>query len=142
MVSDSADLVVMSRTFNQVDEGTIGAALPGVSNTELFQAGERATVVFLTENNDFRTNLGLINGVNAKIIVRFEGFDTDGSSLGTGSRVLLPFGVIQINRILRSFQPIEAAYMHVWTDTIGGAFTAYASVLDQGTSDPTMVVPR
>jgi len=84
----------------------------------------------------------LINGINAKIIVRFEGFDADGISLGTSSRVLLPFGVIQINRILRSFRPIEAAYLHIWTDTTGGAFTAYASVLDQGTSDPTMIVPR
>ncbi len=142
VVSDSADLVVMSRTSNQVEEGTIGAALPGVSNTELIQAGERVTLVFLTENDDFRTNLGLINGVDAKIIVRFEAFDADGNILGTSSRVLPPFGVTQINRVLRSFRPIEAANIQIWTDTAGGAFTAYASILDQGTSDPTMVVPR
>jgi len=142
VLSDSADLIVMSRTFNEVAEGTIGAALPGVSNTELIQAGERVRVVFLTENADFRSNLGLINGVNAKIIVRLEAFDTDGDSLGTDSRVLLPFEVTQINRVLKAFKPIEAAYIEIWTDTTGGAFTAYGSVLDEGTSDPTMVSPR
>ena len=63
VLSDSDELVVMTRTFNQVDEGTIGAALPGVSNSELIQAGERVNVVFLSENSDFRSNLGLINGV-------------------------------------------------------------------------------
>ncbi len=83
----------MTRTFNQVDEGTIGAALPGVSNSELIQAGERVKVVFLSENDDFRSNLGLINGVGSTITVQWELFDSDGNSLGTGSRILDPFGV-------------------------------------------------
>ncbi len=51
VLSDSDQLVVMSRTFNRVDEGTIGAALPGVSDAELVQAGQRVRIVFLTEND-------------------------------------------------------------------------------------------
>ena len=35
-----------------------------------------------------------------------------------------------------------ASVAEVWTDTIGGAFTTYGSILDEGTSDPTLVVPR
>lgn len=142
VLSDSDGLVVMSRTFNQVDEGTIGAALPGVSNSELVQAGNRVKVVFLTENDNFRSNLGLINGVVSTITVRWELFDSDGTSLGLGSRVLDPFGITQINRVMRPFRPIEAGYAEVWTDTAGGAFTTYGSVLDEGTSDPTLVIPR
>ena len=142
VISDSDGLVVMSRTFNQVDEGTIGAALPGVSNSELIQAGERVKVVFLSENDDFRSNLGLINGVDSATTVQWELFDSDGNSLGTGSRVLDPFGVTQINRVMRPFRPIEAGYAEVWTDTTGGAFTTYGSILDEGTSDPTLVIPR
>ena len=142
VLSDSDGLVVMTRTFNQVDEGTIGAALPGVSNSELIQAGERVNVLFLSENDDFRSNLGLINGVDVSTTVRWELFDSDGNSLGSGSRILDPFGVTQINRVMRPFRPIEAGYAEVWTDTSGGAFATYGSVLDEGTSDPTLVVPR
>jgi hypothetical protein len=132
----------MTRTFNQVDEGTIGAALPGVPISGLVPAGQRVTVVFLTENSDFRSNLGLLNGVDFEITVEWELFDSDGNSLGVGLRVLEPFGVTQINRVMRPFRPIEASYAEVWTGTIGGAFTTYGSILDEGTSDPTLVIPR
>jgi hypothetical protein len=142
ILSDSDELVVMSRTFNQVDEGTIGAALPGVSNAELIQAGDRVKVVFLTETGDFRSNLGLINGVGIPITVQWELFDAAGNSLGVDSEDLDPFGVTQINRVMRPFRPIEGGYAVVWTDTTGGAFTTYGSVLDQGTSDPTLVIPK
>jgi hypothetical protein len=50
--------------------------------------------------------------------------------------------VTQINRVMRPFRPIAAGYAEVWTDTSGGAFTTYGSILDEGTSDPTLVVPR
>jgi hypothetical protein len=99
-------------------------------------------VVFLTENSDFRSNLGLLNGVNASITVQWELFDSNGTSLGQGTRVLDPYGITQINRVLRPYRPVEAAYAEVWTDTSGGAFTAYGSILDEGTSDPTLVIPR
>jgi hypothetical protein len=142
VLSDSDGLLVMTRTFNQVEAGSIGAALPGVPLSDLVQAGERVTVLFLSENDDFRSNLGLLNGVDAPVTVQWELFAPDGTSLGTGSRVLQPYGVTQINRVLRNFQPIEAAYAEVWTDTTGGSFTCYGSVLDEGTSDPTLVIPR
>jgi hypothetical protein len=142
VLSDSAQLIVMTRTFNQIEDGSIGAALAGVGNAELVQAGERVTIVFLTENANFRSNLGLINGVDIPITVRWELFDADGNSLDLGSKNLQPYDVTQINRVMRSFRPIEAGYAEVWTDTSGGAFTTYGSILDEGTSDPTLVVPR
>lgn len=142
ILSDSSELLVMTRTFNQVAEGSIGAALPGVPPTDLVEAGERVTVLFLSENDDFRSNIGFLNGVDTSVTVQWELFAPDGTSLAVGSRVLPPFGVTQINRVLRSFQPIEAAYAEIWTDTTGGSFAAYGSVLDEGTSDPTLVVPR
>lgn len=142
VLSDSANLVVMTRTFNQVDAGTIGAALPGVSISELIRAGERVKVVFLSENDDFRSNLGLINGVDSTILVQWELFDSNGNSLGTGERQLPPYGVAQLDRVLGSFAPIGSGYAEVWTDTTGGAFTTYGSIMDEGTSDPTIVMPR
>jgi hypothetical protein len=142
VLSDSPDLIIMTRTFNQVDEGTIGAALPGVPISGLVPSSQRVKVLFLTENSDFRSNLGLLNGVDFEITVEWELFDSDGNSLEVGSRVLEPFSVTQINRVMRPFRPIEAGYAEVWTDTVGGAFTTYGSILDEGTSDPTLVIPR
>ena len=68
--------------------------------------------------------------------------NSNGDSLGTGERQLLPYGVAQLDRVLGSFAPIEAGYAEVWTDTTGGAFTTYGSVMDEGTSDPTIVMPH
>ncbi len=84
----------------------------------------------------------MINGVDSTTRVQWELFDSDGNSLGTGARNLDPFSVTQINRVMRPFRPIEAGYAEVWTDSSGGAFTTYGSILDEGTSDPTLVVPR
>lgn len=142
VLSDSGELIVMTRTFNQVEDGSIGAALAGVGNAELVQAGDRVKIVFLTENDTFRSNLGLINGVNIPITVQWELFDASGNSLGQNSKGLDPYDVTQINRVMRSYRPIEAGYAEVWTDTTGGAFATYGSILDEGTSDPTLVIPR
>jgi hypothetical protein len=142
VLADSSTVEVMTRTFNQGDEGTFGQSLPGVPINELIPAETRALVLFLTENGDLRSNLGLVNGVNEQITVRWELFASDGSSLGTGQTSLQPWGNRQLNQVLGDFAPIEAAYAHVWTTTAGGAFTCYGSVLDNQTSDPTTVLPE
>jgi PKD repeat protein len=143
VLSDTEDLLAMSRTFNQTTaDGTFGQSLPGVAARDLIPAGTRARVLFLTENGDFRSNLGLINGVASPITIEWELFAADGTSLGTASRRLLAWGNVQLNRVLGDFAPIEAAYAHVWTMTTGGAFTCYGSVLDELSSDPTTVLPR
>jgi len=142
VVSNSHDIVVMTRTFNQSVDGTFGQSLPGVAEHELIPADTRVLVLFLTENGELRSNLGLLNGVDSPITVQWELFAGDGSSLDTGSTSLPPWGNKQLNRVLADFAPIEAAYAHVWTTTSGGAFTCYGSVLDELSSDPTTVLPR
>jgi hypothetical protein len=142
VLSDSEALEVMSRTFNQTDSGTFGQSIPGVPTAELIQAGSRARVLFLTENGDYRSNLGLVNGVGEPITVQWELFAADGSVIGSGERDLPAWGNVQLNRVLSDSAPIEAAYAEVWTMTPGGAFTCYGSVLDEVSSDPTTVLPR
>jgi len=142
VLSDSDSLEVMSRTFNQTEGGTFGQSLPGVPARELIPAGNSAAVMFLTEDGAFRSNLGLVNGIDSPITVQWELFAGDGSSLGTGEVELAAWGNVQLNRVLADFAPIEAAYTLVWTPTTGGAFTSYGSVLDEQTSDPTTVLPR
>ncbi len=142
VMSDSSAMEVETRTFNQTADGTFGQSLPGVKETDLVLAGTRVRVLFLTENSDFRTNLGLINGGNSPITLQWELFADDGTSLGLNEINLQAWGNVQLNRVLAPYAPIEAAYVEVWTMTSGGAFTCYGSVLDEVSSDPTTVLPR
>ena len=52
------DLVVTSRTYNQVPGGTYGQFIPGVPVSDALAAGEDAYLVYLAKSGDFRTNLG------------------------------------------------------------------------------------
>lgn len=142
IMSDSAELDVMSRTFNRSDAGTFGQSVPGLSAGELTAAGRRVRVLFLTENDAYRSNLGLASGVGFPITIGVELFAADGDSLGTQVVELPPLGNAQLNRVLRVFAPIEAAHAEVWTTTAGAAFTCYGAVLDEVSSDPTTVLPK
>jgi len=156
ILSDSGDLKVMTRTFNQEPDtddssvqiskqataGTFGQSIPGVPVSALIPAGNRVRILFLTQNGAFRSNLGFLNGVDSTIMVQYELYAADGSSLRTGQVELLARSNTQLNRVLQDFAPIEAAYADVWTTTSGGAFTCYGSVLDEITSDPTTVLPQ
>ncbi len=139
IISDSRDLIFMSRTFNSSDEGTFGQAIIGIEESDLIRAGERRRVLFMTENNDYRSNVGFQNGTDAALTVKWERFKADGTSINSGQTLLPPLGNTQWNRVFNDLKPIEAAYVDVWTETSGGAFAVYGSVLDSGTSDPTTV---
>lgn len=139
ILSDSRDLLFMSRTFNQSDEGTFGQAIIGISEDDLIPAGQRRRVLFLTENDDFRSNLGFQNGTESPLTVIWERFRADGTLINTGETRLPPWGNTQWNRVFNDEKPIEAAYVDVRTETSGGLFAVYGSVLDSATSDPTTV---
>ncbi len=139
IVSDNLELLFMSRTFNSSDEGTFGQAIIGVGEDDLIKAGQRRRVLFMTENDAFRSNLGFQNGKDTPVTVKWERFRADGTSINTGETFLPPWGNTQWNRVFNDEKPIEAAYVDVWTETSGGAFAVYGSVLDSATSDPTTV---
>jgi hypothetical protein len=136
------DLNFFSRTFNVTDDGTFGQGIPGVGSEDVIRAGTKKRVVFLTDNSAFRSNLGLLNTTAAEITIRINRFLADGTLWAATSRTLPPYGNIQINGIFEDAAPVEAATVELFTDTFDGAFTAYGSVLDNPTSDPTTVLPQ
>jgi hypothetical protein len=142
MAADSSDLVFMTRTYNETEVGTYGQGMYGVTTEDLITAGQRRRMVFFVENEAFRSNLGLLNATAAPISIRWEGFTTDGTSVCAGSVELPPLGNTQVNRVFADEAPVLGAYVDVWTETPGGAFTAYGSLVDNGTSDPTTILPR
>jgi PKD repeat protein len=142
LMADSMYAKIMSRTFNQTDAGTYGQSIPGYHVSMLNADFDPVRILFMTENTDFRSNLGIMNATAAENFVGYELFGADGTSLGTGGVTLGPWGKTQVNQVFADYAPVEAAYVNVWSETTGGYFTCYGSVLDNATSDPTTVLPQ
>ena len=142
VVSDSNDLFIFSRTYNLTDEGTYGTALPGVPESALSKGDTRKRVLFFTQDGDYRSNLAFANGISSDIVIKWERFRADGSMVDSGETALEPWSNTQLNEIFKDQSPIEAAYMDVWTETPGGEFMVFSSVIDNNTGDGTIVQPQ
>ena len=142
IIADSSDIKLFSRTYNVSDEGTFGQAIPGFAAEDLIMEGERKRILFFTENGAYRSNIGVLNGTGAPMTITWARYLADGTMVEQASADLPPWGNVQLNRVFAGEAPVEAAYIDVWTETPGGAFMAYGSVLDNQTSDPTTVLPQ
>lgn len=142
ILSDSSDLKLFSRTYNVSDEGTFGQAIPGFAADDLIMEGDRKRILFFTENGSYRSNIGILNGTGEPMTISWARYLADGTLVEEASAELSPWGNVQLNRVFSGEAPVEGAYIDVWTDTVGAAFMAYGSVLDNGTSDPTTVLPQ
>ncbi len=144
IASDSDRVIAMSRTYNVSDNkatGTFGQALPAVPADKLIQSGQSRRIIFFSEDPSTRANLGCVNGTDSNIEILADLYDSGGAFLGTRTMDLGPWGNDQMNRIFRGFEPVNG-YLEVRSDTPGGSFYCYGSVLDNATSDPTTILPQ
>ena len=144
IAADGTEVLAMARIFNQPDAGgggTFGQSIPLVSRKGMIAPNERRRVLFMSETDDFRSNLGCQNGTAANLRVSMELFDASGVALGLTMMDLPPYSNGQINRILRDWAPISG-YVDVWSTTPEAEFFCYGSVLDSVSSDPTTVLPQ
>jgi hypothetical protein len=92
----------------------------------------------------FRTNLMLANATEGPlevdvVLARPEG----GSPLATRRVALGPLGFAQLNVASDlGVDGVSGAAFVLSTPTAGGAFAAYASVIDRATGDPRTLLPR
>jgi hypothetical protein len=142
--SSSPDLLAMARIANHPgdgESGTYGQAMPALTAEDFIGSEERRRILFGTETDAMRTNIGCQNLTNDAVRVNLELFAADGSSLEVRSMTLWPWGNDQINRVFQDHLPTTGA-VDVWTDTDWRAFFCYGSVLDNVTNDPTTVMPQ
>jgi PKD repeat protein len=143
VVSNSADLKMASRTYNVPTAkiaGTFGQALPGIPADELIMQGETEYIIFMSENDDLRANLGCVNGVNDSVRIIVDIYDDEGDMLETRNMDLNPWSNNQFNRIFEDYTPTNG-YATVRANKAGAAYYCYGSVLDNMTSDPTSILP-
>jgi len=137
-------VIGMSRTYNVPGAkvaGTFGQGLPGIPSDQLIGFGQTKRIIFMSENDDIRANVGCVNGLDAPLRVNIDMYDASGTMLETRTMDLAPRSNNQINRIFRNYAPVNG-YVDVSTPTEGGVFYCYGSVLDNSTSDPTTVLPQ
>jgi len=144
VTSDSAFLGIMSRTYavSAADPaGTFGQAIPGIPSDNLIMEGETKRIIFMSENDDLRANLGCVNGVNDSVRIAVTLYDATGAMLETKNMDLGPWSNDQFNRLFRDYAPTNG-YADVTSSKPGAAYYCYGSVLDNGSNDPTTILPQ
>ena len=144
----SSRIVVRSRTSTIDSGGTVGDGIPGVRFDRFItdQTQPSPVLTGLREDEAFRTNLILVNGSATPVDVLVTAFDSSGAALGSKTVTLPPLGMTQIGHVLSG--PEFGAGMKadvtisLSTATPGGAFTACALVIDNGSNAPTAVMPQ
>jgi hypothetical protein len=135
-ITPSRNLVMAtSRTYAVTDDGSYGQGIPGVAAASALTAGDLGLLAGVRQDDDFRTNVGLVNTAILPITVGIAAHGSDGALLATLTYRLPALSWHQANQAL----PRGTAYAVVTSATPGAAVIAYASVVDRATDDPTYI---
>jgi len=138
-------VMVTSRTYNQTSKGTFGQFIAAVPVSREIAQGDSVPVVQLSDSastsSGYRTNIGFVNTTGKTITVKADLYTGSGSKLGTKTVTLRAYEYKQVDRVFRSVtgSTLDNCYAVLKTTTSGGAFLAYASVVDNRSGDPVYV---
>jgi len=135
----SGEVIASSRTYNAYSR--IGQSVPGIPEGDAFRFGETATLLQLSQSTrppwDNRTNIGFVNlsPYAAEIVIDF--LYSTGVPKKTIIRRLKPFEPAQISTDLPGSW---VGYAQIRTTTPDARFLAYASVVDNTSGDPVLIL--
>lgn len=132
-------VAVTARTYNQVDAThSYGQGYHGDDPFAVLAAGQTGWLPMLVQNSQYRTNIGVTNTGSTQANVTVTLFDGQGTRIWSDSRASDPAEFYQYQEPLAAAGGSDDAYATV-TANQGAGVTAYASVIDQGTNDPTTI---
>ncbi|MCK6684649.1 MAG: metallophosphoesterase [Thermoanaerobaculia bacterium] len=144
--STTPSLAVTSQSYTpRSGGGTFGQSVPAFASSEWIMSGTTKALAPIREDSTFRTNLILANATEATLEVAGTLVSTSGTDLGSARWTLPPLGMTQVTHVVRTLGvagDVAGARLQLSTPTAGGAFTAYASLIDAGTNDPRTLLPR
>jgi hypothetical protein len=131
-----------ARTFNQGADGSFGQYLPAIPENQGLRPGDIGVIPHLKANSDFRTNIGLLNFGANPATFRVRLFGANGNQVGnTLTRTVEGGDYWQRDDVFprqgAGGQDIAYATVEITSDT--GFGWAFASVVDNGTNDPTTI---
>ena len=141
----SLNVVAQNSTPNPGGAGTFGQSVPALAAADLVTSGSSRTIVAVTDDANFRTNLVLANATSGPVTVSLTLLDSSGAALGSSTVPLLPLEMTQVGAVARTLAGglnVTNATLVLTTATTGGSFAAYASVIDNGTNDPRTLLAR
>jgi PKD repeat protein len=140
-VYSETELLVTSRTYNQTAQGSFGQTIPGRWPDSAIADGGSGVLIQLHENQAFRTNIGFLNISGSTVTVTVDLYTEDGSFVGRHQRNLGPHVYKQVNRIFTGYTSQAISNGRAEVTVSGGAVFAYASIVDNLTSDPSYLEP-
>jgi len=135
-------LVATARTYNQTTGGTYGQFISGVTPDEATGLGSRPLQILqVEESNRFRSNIGLAEVTGKPVKLEITVVPPDAKITAVTEVQLQANEFRQINALLRSIGLADTYNARVSVRAIEGEgkVTAYASVIDMLTNDPTYV---
>jgi hypothetical protein len=135
-------LVATARTYNQTTGGTYGQFISGVTPDEATGVGSRPLQILqVEESNRFRSNIGLAEVTGKPVKLEITVVPPDAKITAVTEVQLQANEFRQINSLLRSVGLADTYNARVSVRAIEGEgkVTAYASVIDMLTNDPTYV---
>lgn len=138
VVGSDNQLVVTSRTYTGSNIGTFGQFVAGFPKIEAISRNQEARLIQLTQNTDFRTNIGFANATGMWTDVMVEVFRASGIFEKRKTIRLMPFGFLQRTKL---FGADKDGYAIVSSATPGAKYFTYATVVDNRTGDPIYIPP-
>lgn len=135
-------LVVSGRTYDQEPTGTYGQFVPAVTPVEAVGLGDNSLQILQVEQSDsFRSNIGLAEVTGHPVTVEVTAYVPDSKVYPTIQVPLRANEFVQLNGLLASLGYATAYNARISVRVIDGTgrVTAYASVVDNRTADPTYV---
>jgi len=136
-----SSLVVTARTYNQTSTGTLGQFIPAVTPQEAVgTAGPTLHILQVEDSPRYRTNIGLAEVTGAPALVELQVILPDSKFTPT---VQVPLAANEFRQfaLLRDLALGNVYNARVTARVISGngRVTAYGSVIDEQTQDPTYV---
>jgi len=135
-------LVATARTYNLTSNGTYGQFIPAVTANDAAALGTRPLQLLQIEESDrYRTNVGFaeVTGKSAK--VEITAIPSDSKVAASTQIDLAPNQFVQYPQLLKAMGLTNMYNARVTVKVISGQgrVTAYASVIDMQTNDPTFM---
>ncbi|MDQ6800978.1 MAG: hypothetical protein M3041_09095 [Acidobacteriota bacterium] len=146
-VSVSLATIASSRAYNVTAQGTLGQFIPALPFSgfigRALDNAHAATVLGLqqiAQNNDFRTNLGIVEASGQPVSVLVSAFDSSGTRLLDFPLDLKGNEQRQLNSFLAQNKiSLSDGRFEVKVTSGEGKITTYASVIDNKSGDPLLV---
>lgn len=133
----SSALFASSRTFALTSGGTYGQYIPAIPFSTFISKNASVSLQQIAETASYHTNVGLVEAAGENATVQLTVRDANGAvvaqmdkTLKPGEHQQFPLGV-----------PVENGRLEVRVTSSTGKVTAYASVLDNQTHDPMLIMP-